>query len=61
MYEIMFIIRQCGRAYSPRFMWMWPNARISVMGGPQAASVLATIKQSQLEAAKQPAVRPVFI
>lgn len=41
----------CGRAYSPRFMWMWPNARISVMGGPQAASVLSTIKQSQLEAA----------
>jgi 3-methylcrotonyl-CoA carboxylase beta subunit len=34
----------CGRAYSPRFMWMWPNARISVMGGEQAASVLATVK-----------------
>ncbi len=32
----------CGRAYSPRFLWMWPNARISVMGGEQAASVLAT-------------------
>jgi 3-methylcrotonyl-CoA carboxylase beta subunit len=31
----------CGRAYSPRFLWMWPNARISVMGGEQAASVLA--------------------
>ncbi len=36
-------------------MWMWPNARISVMGGPQAASVLSTIKQAQLEAAQQPA------
>ncbi len=33
----------CGRAYSPRFLWMWPNARISVMGGDQAASVLATV------------------
>ena len=41
----------CGRAYSPRFMWMWPNARISVMGGEQAASVLATIKEDQLAAA----------
>jgi 3-methylcrotonyl-CoA carboxylase beta subunit len=35
----------CGRAYSPRFLWMWPNARISVMGGEQAASVLATVKR----------------
>jgi 3-methylcrotonyl-CoA carboxylase beta subunit len=35
----------CGRAYSPRFLWMWPNARISVMGGEQAASVLATVRQ----------------
>jgi 3-methylcrotonyl-CoA carboxylase beta subunit len=34
----------CGRAYSPRFLWMWPNARISIMGGEQAASVLATVK-----------------
>jgi len=34
----------CGRAYSPRFLWMWPNARISVMGGEQAASVLATVR-----------------
>ena len=33
----------CGRAYSPRFLWMWPNARISVMGGDQAASVLASV------------------
>ena len=35
----------CGRAYSPRFLWMWPNARISVMGGDQAANVLATVKR----------------
>ncbi len=41
----------CGRAYSPRFLWMWPNARISVMGGEQAASVLATVKRDGLEAA----------
>ena len=41
----------CGRAYSPRFLWMWPNARISVMGGEQAASVLATVKRDQLEGA----------
>jgi 3-methylcrotonyl-CoA carboxylase beta subunit len=40
----------CGRAYSPRFLWMWPNARISVMGGEQAASVLATVNRDQLEA-----------
>jgi 3-methylcrotonyl-CoA carboxylase beta subunit len=40
----------CGRAYSPRFLWMWPNARISVMGGPQAASVLATVKRDGIEA-----------
>jgi 3-methylcrotonyl-CoA carboxylase beta subunit len=39
----------CGRAFSPRFMWMWPNARISVMGGEQAASVLATVKRDGLE------------
>ncbi|MFD7626156.1 carboxyl transferase domain-containing protein [Streptomyces sp. NPDC059851] len=43
----------CGRAYSPRFLWMWPNAKISVMGGEQAASVLATVKRDQLEAAGQ--------
>jgi 3-methylcrotonyl-CoA carboxylase beta subunit len=41
----------CGRAYSPRFLWMWPNARISIMGGEQAASVLATIKRDGLEKA----------
>ena len=39
----------CGRAYSPRFLWMWPNARISVMGGEQAASVLATVHKDKLE------------
>src|SRR5579875_3698234 len=51
----------CGRAYSPRFLWMWPNARISVMGGEQAASVLATVADrdgtwtdEQLEAFKAP-------
>ena len=38
----------CGRAYDPRLLWMWPNARISVMGGDQAAGVLATIKREQL-------------
>ena len=40
----------CGRAYSPRFMWMWPNARISVMGGTQAAAVLAQVKRDGMEA-----------
>jgi len=39
----------CGRAYNPRFLWMWPNARISVMGGEQAASVLATVKRDGIE------------
>ncbi|MCC7164173.1 MAG: methylcrotonoyl-CoA carboxylase [Anaerolineae bacterium] len=43
-----------GRAYQPRFLWMWPNARISVMGGEQAASVLLTIKQEQLEREAKP-------
>jgi 3-methylcrotonyl-CoA carboxylase beta subunit len=43
----------CGRAYSPRFLWMWPASRISVMGGNQAASVLATVKRDQYEAAGQ--------
>jgi 3-methylcrotonyl-CoA carboxylase beta subunit len=41
----------CGRAYGPRFLWMWPNARISVMGGEQAASVLATVKREGLQKA----------
>jgi len=40
----------CGRAYSPRFLWMWPNARVSVMGGQQAASVLATVRRDGIEA-----------
>src|SRR6185295_16936813 len=40
----------CGRAYRPRFLWMWPNARISVMGGEQAANVLWTVKMEQLAA-----------
>ncbi|WP_303826935.1 carboxyl transferase domain-containing protein [Asticcacaulis taihuensis] len=40
----------CGRAYDPRFLWMWPNARISVMGGEQAANVLATVKRDGIEA-----------
>jgi 3-methylcrotonyl-CoA carboxylase beta subunit len=43
----------CGRAYSPRFLWMWPNARISVMGGEQAASVLAQVKRDGMEARGQ--------
>jgi 3-methylcrotonyl-CoA carboxylase beta subunit len=41
----------CGRAYSPRLLWIWPNARVSVMGGEQAASVLSTIKRDGMEAA----------
>ncbi len=40
----------CGRAYAPRFLWMWPNARISVMGGEQAASVLAQVRRDAMEA-----------
>ncbi|MBR7988954.1 methylcrotonoyl-CoA carboxylase [Burkholderia cenocepacia] len=40
----------CGRAFGPRFLWMWPNARISVMGGEQAASVLATVRRDGIEA-----------
>jgi 3-methylcrotonyl-CoA carboxylase beta subunit len=39
----------CGRAYSPRFLWTWPSARVSVMGGEQAASVLATVKRDGIE------------
>ncbi|WP_045248843.1 carboxyl transferase domain-containing protein [Microbacterium azadirachtae] len=41
----------CGRAYSPRFLWLWPGARVSVMGGPQAASVLSTVRRDQIEGA----------
>ena len=44
----------CGRAYSPRFLWMWPNAQIGVMGGEQAADVLITIKQEQMIREGQP-------
>jgi 3-methylcrotonyl-CoA carboxylase beta subunit len=40
----------CGRAFGPRFLWMWPNARISVMGGEQAAGVLARVRRDNLEA-----------
>jgi 3-methylcrotonyl-CoA carboxylase beta subunit len=40
----------CGRAFEPRFLWMWPNARISVMGGEQAAAVLATVRRDALRA-----------
>ena len=40
----------CGRAFAPRFLWMWPNARISVMGGEQAATVLATVRRDGIEA-----------
>ena len=44
----------CGRAYSPNFMWMWPNARISVMGGEQASMVLSTVKEDGLKARGEP-------
>ena len=47
----------CGRAYDPRFLWMWPNARISVMGGEQAAGVLTTVKRDQLARDGQDAER----
>jgi len=46
----------CGRAYGPRFLFLWPNARISVMGGPQAAAVLSTVKQDQLARGGKPAM-----
>ncbi|MBL8134817.1 MAG: methylcrotonoyl-CoA carboxylase [Anaerolineae bacterium] len=48
----------CGRAYAPRFLWMWPNARISVMGGEQAANVLLTIKRDQLARQGKPDMPP---
>jgi 3-methylcrotonyl-CoA carboxylase beta subunit/propionyl-CoA carboxylase len=48
----------CGRAYTPRFLWMWPNSRISVMGGEQAANVLLTVKQDQLARLGQPQMTP---
>jgi 3-methylcrotonyl-CoA carboxylase beta subunit len=43
----------CGRAYQPRLMWSWPNSRISVMGGEQAAQTLLTVKRQQLEAQRK--------
>jgi acetyl-CoA carboxylase carboxyltransferase component len=48
----------CGRAYGPRQLWMWPNARISVMGGEQAANVLLTVRRDALAAAGKPAMTP---
>ena len=51
----------CGRAYSPRFLWLWPNARISVMGGEQAASVLATVKSGGFRNAAEEAAFKVPI
>jgi acetyl-CoA carboxylase carboxyltransferase component len=50
----------CGRAYSPRQLWMWPNARISVMGGPQAASVLSTVKGEMTPQEKAEFERPIL-
>jgi acetyl-CoA carboxylase carboxyltransferase component len=50
----------CGRAYSPRQLWMWPNARISVMGGPQAASVLSTVKGDMTPQQKAEFERPIL-
>lgn len=47
----------CGRAYSPRFLWMWPNARISVMGGEQAASVLTEVKKEELKGTEKEAFK----
>lgn len=48
----------CGRAFGPRQLWMWPNARIAVMGGEQAANVLLTVKRDQLAVAGKPAMTP---
>ncbi len=48
----------CGRAYAPRFLWMWPNSRISVMGGEQAANVLLTVKRDQLARRGEPDLTP---
>ena len=48
----------CGRAYSPRFLWMWPNAQIGVMGGEQAAGVLITLKNDQNAKAGLPPMTP---
>ncbi len=51
----------CGRAYGPRFMWMWPNAKIGVMGGEQAAGVLVTVKNDQLQREGQPPLPEEFV
>jgi len=48
----------CGRAYDPRFMFTWPNSRISVMGGEQAAKVLSTVKNDQLVKMGKPPLSP---
>jgi 3-methylcrotonyl-CoA carboxylase beta subunit len=50
----------CGRAYGPRFLWMWPNARISVMGGEQAAAVLAQVKKDNMKESWSPAEEEAF-
>ncbi len=51
----------CGRAYSPRFLWMWPNAQIGVMGGEQAADVLVSVKNDQLAREGQPPLPPEIV
>lgn len=51
----------CGRAYSPRFLWMWPNAQIGVMGGEQAADVLVSVKNDQLAREGQPPLPPDIV
>jgi acetyl-CoA carboxylase carboxyltransferase component len=51
----------CGRAYSPRFLWMWPNSQIGVMGGEQAADVLVTVKNDQLAREGQPPLPPEMV
>lgn len=51
----------CGRAYSPRFLWMWPNSQIGVMGGEQAADVLVSVKNDQLARAGQPPLPPEVV
>jgi acetyl-CoA carboxylase carboxyltransferase component len=48
---LSFRAGMCGRAYSPNFLYLWPNARTSVMGGEQAANVLATVQRENIEAA----------
>ena len=51
----------CGRAYSPRFLWMWPNAQIGVMGGEQAAHVMITVKNDQLAREGNPPLPEEFV